>query len=63
MWWYAHQHGMAVARAMNEVESCQDKFPSAPAVASGKFKVTGRVDVENVTFGLGGTQQMVRRSI
>jgi hypothetical protein len=64
-WWWAHQHGQAVARAMNEIEAKHEKFPRLPEqrAAPTQFKVTGRTDVEHFTFGIGGTEQMVRRSI
>jgi hypothetical protein len=62
-WWYAHQHGQRVAEAMNLLESRADKFPRLPAAAPVKIAAKGRMDIEHFTFGIGATENVVRRSI
>ena len=63
-WWYAHQHGQAVARAMNELETTRDKFPrlAAAAPAPGFFKVAkgARTDVKNAVFSNGAAAVSAR---
>lgn len=62
-WWIHYLHGERIAEAMAALETRSDKLPRVPAAWSPRFKPTGKTDLDHFVFGIGGTEQVVRRSI
>ena len=62
-WWYAVRNGMAVAEQAQRLELEPERFKMLAGKGPVKFKRTGRTDLENFTFGIGGNKERSRRAI
>ena len=59
-WWHHFQHGALIKAAVERLNLPQ---PKTGAIPPPKFEVTGRIDIEHATFGIGGERERTARAI
>lgn len=62
-WWSAFRNGQAVAEQAQKMELPIERIKALAGKEPSKFKPTGRTNLNDITFGIGGTREEVQRAI
>jgi len=63
VWWHGYRNAIAVAEAAERLELPAERMKQLATREPVRFRVTGRIDIDRFTFGIGAQRETVRRSI